>query len=139
MIDYPISRLQGAVDAGATFELAVSGIEGQLRGKLESKSGARFATAVGPDLATVASNLMLQWLEWFPGPFRPPEQQGAAALARARRYLRSELRPHMRAALGELGACHGRKVARGEKGIGYRCEGCECDYCLAFDAANEPR
>lgn len=45
------------------------------------------------------------------------------------------LRPHMRAALGSLGAEHGRRAARGETFHDYRATGCDCDYCTAFERA----
>lgn len=137
-VDYPIARLQGIVDAGATFRLRRSAqSNGQLSGDLESMGGVRHARAEGPDLASVSSRLVTLWGNIFPtilGAF-PGRSAGIREFGSDRERWTSELRPHMRAALGELGALHGRRRARGDQISDYRAEGCECDYCAAFESA----
>lgn len=115
MIDYPLARLQGAIDAGAT--LTIRTLDGHvLRGTLRSRGGTEIH-AEGADLATLASEIMSLW--FIHNGLTAPADNG-----------HGPLRPHMRAALGELGARHGAIGAPG-----YQARGCDCDYCSAFDVA----
>ena len=115
MIDYPLARLQGAIDAGAT--LTVRTVDGHsLAATLRSRNGTEIS-AYGPDLASVASSIITLWFVHN-------------GIDRPRDNGEGPLRPHMRAALAELGAAHG---TAGHDG--YQTPGCECDYCNAYSSA----
>jgi len=115
MLDYPLARLQGAIDAGATLTVRSDGQT--LEATLRSVHGLSEISATGPDLQSVASELIAVWFAYN-------------GLERPRDNGEGPLRPHMRAALGELGERHG-SVGHD----GYQTPGCECDYCSAYAVA----